>query len=108
MKNQLDSPLVSVIIPVYNGEKYLRESIDSIFSQTYTPIEVIVVDDGSTDQSKAIARSFPQIRYLFQNNSGHASARNRGIRAANADYISFLDSDDLWLPEKLLLQISDF
>jgi glycosyltransferase involved in cell wall biosynthesis len=97
-----------VIIPVYNGEKYLRESIDSIFSQTYTSIEVIVVDDGSTDQSKAIAHSFPQIRYLFQNNSGHASARNRGIRAANGDYISFLDADDVWLPEKLSLQISAF
>ena len=108
MNSRLDSPLVSVIIPVYNGEKYLRESIDSIFSQTYTSIEVIVVDDGSTDRSSVIAHSFPKIRHLFQNNSGHASARNRGVRAANGDYISFLDADDLWLPEKLSLQISAF
>ena len=108
MNHQKDHPLVSVIIPVYNGEKYLRESIESIFSQTYTSLELIVVDDGSTDQSRLIANSYPGIRYIFQNNAGHASARNRGIQTARGHYLSFLDADDLWLPEKLALQMAAF
>ncbi len=108
MSHQPDHPLVSVIIPVYNGEKYLRESIESIYSQTYSSLEVIVVDDGSTDQSRLIANSYPGTRYIFQNNAGHASARNRGIRTARGHYLSFLDADDLWLPEKLVLQMAAF
>ncbi|NOY98886.1 MAG: glycosyltransferase family 2 protein [Chloroflexi bacterium] len=103
-----DSPLVSVIMPVFNGEKYLCEAIESIVSQTYHHLEVIVVDDGSTDGSSDIVESFHQVQYLFQDNAGHAAARNRGIRAAKGEYIAFLDADDLWMPEKLTLQMAAF
>lgn len=108
MINHLDSPLISVILCVFNGEKYLCESIQSILSQTYHPIELIVVDDGSTDKSGDIVKSFPEVQYLFQNNTGLPSARNNGIRAAKGKYIAFIDADDLWLPEKLALQIAAY
>ena len=102
------NPLISVIIPVYNCEKYVAEAIESILAQTYPALEVIVVDDGSTDGTGEIVKSFPQVKYLFQDNAGTAAARNRGIRAAKGEYIAFLDADDLWLPEKLAQQISAY
>lgn len=98
-------PLVSVIIPVYNGARYLRAALDSVFAQTYRPLEVIVVDDGSSDESGAIAQSFPEVHYIRQENQGVAAARNHGIDAAHGDFYAFLDQDDLWTPEKLKLQI---
>jgi glycosyltransferase involved in cell wall biosynthesis len=107
MKNS-ETPLVSVIMPVYNAEAYLHEALESIFSQDYRPIEVVVVDDGSTDGSRDIIRAFPEIRYLYQENSGHARARNRGIREATGTFLAFLDADDLWMPGKLALQMSAF
>ncbi len=103
-----NNPLVSVIMPVYNGEKYLDQSIESIFSQTYHPFEIILVDDGSTDNSRKIASSYPEIKYIHQENAGHAAARNRGIESAEGSYIALLDADDLWLPAKLSLQITAF
>jgi len=97
--------LVSAIIPVYNGERYLAEAIESMLAQTYRPIEVIVVDDGSSDGSADIARSSREVRYIYQPNQGVAVARNKGIEAARGDFIAFLDQDDLWTPSKLSVQM---
>lgn len=102
---QINDNLVSVIIPVYNGELYLKQAIDSIIAQTYQTIEIIVVDDGSIDNSKKIVSSYPRIRYFFQENQGVAVARNRGIKEAKGEYIAFLDQDDLWTSNKLSLQL---
>jgi glycosyltransferase involved in cell wall biosynthesis len=99
-------PLVSVIIPVYNGTRYLRAALESVFAQTYRPFEVIVVDDGSVDDSGAIAQSFPDVRYIHQANQGVAAARNHGIDAARGEFFAFLDQDDLWTPEKLKFQMA--
>ncbi len=97
---------ISCIVPVYNGERYLAEALDSIMRQTLRPAQVIVVDDGSTDGSADIARGYgDRITYLQQPNAGPASARNRGIRHATCDYISFLDADDLWHEDKLTRQL---
>jgi len=102
-------PVVSVIIPVYNGEKYLRSALESVFAQTYSSLEVIIVDDGSTDGSRAIALSFGEkVRYVYQAQSGIATARNRGITVACGAYFSFLDCDDLWRPNKLSEQMALF
>lgn len=100
-------PLVSCIVPVFNGERYLREALDSILAQTYRPLEVIVIDDGSTDGTPRIVAGYgPEIRYLFQPNAGPAAARNLGLRAARGELIAFLDADDLWHPEKLARQVA--
>ncbi|HXQ69952.1 MAG TPA: glycosyltransferase family A protein [Pyrinomonadaceae bacterium] len=101
----IEQPPVSVIIPVYNGARFLRAALESVFAQTYRPFEVIVVDDGSVDDSGIIAQSFPEVRYIQQANQGVAAARNNGIEAARGDFYAFLDQDDLWKPEKLKLQI---
>jgi glycosyltransferase involved in cell wall biosynthesis len=101
-----ENPLVSVIIPVYNGARYLRAALESVFAQSYRPFEVIVVDDGSTDDSGVIAQSFPDVRYIHQENQGVAAARNHGIEAARGEFFAFLDQDDLWTPEKLKLQLA--
>ena len=101
----MSDPLVSVIIPVYNGARYLRAALESVFAQTYRPLEVIVVDDGSVDDSGDIAQSFPEVRYVRQDNQGVAAARNNAIDAARGEFFAFLDQDDLWTPEKLRLQI---
>jgi glycosyltransferase involved in cell wall biosynthesis len=98
-------PLISVIIPVYNGEDFLPETLDSVFAQTYTNIEVIAVDDGSTDNSAEIIKRYPAARYIPQKNGGVGKARNTGMKFSCGDYISFLDQDDLWLPDKLKIQM---
>ena len=100
-----EHPLVSVIIPVYNGGRYLRAALDSVFAQTYRPFEVIVVDDGSVDESGIIAQSFHAVRYIHQANQGVAAARNHGLEASRGEFLAFLDQDDLWTPEKLKLQM---
>jgi len=102
------NPLVSVIVPVYNGGRYLRAALESVFAQTYRPIEVIVVDDGSTDDSGTIAQSFPEVRYIHQTNQGVAAARNNGIEAARGEFFAFLDQDDLWTTDKLRVQVDYF
>lgn len=98
-------PLVSVIIPVYNSAKFLEETLQSVHDQTYPAIEIIVVDDGSTDDSAEIAQSYSGVNYTYQENQGVSVARNTGISKAGGEYIAFLDADDVWLPEKLLVQI---
>lgn len=101
----MDNALVSVIIPVYNGANYLAKAIESVLAQTYSPIEVLVVDDGSTDESVEIARSFSGVRVIQKPNGGVASARNVGIAEAKGDYLAFLDHDDEHLPTKTELQV---
>ena len=98
--------VATAIVPVYNSERYLENTLQSIFSQDYQPIEVIVVDDGSTDGSAKIAKSFKNIKYFYQTNQGPSAARNTGITISQGEFISFLDSDDMWMPDKLSLQIS--
>ena len=99
--------LVSTIIPVHNGERYLAEAIESVLAQTYRPVEVIVVDDGSTDGSAHVARSFgKRVRYCFQAQHGQGAARNLGVESARGSFIAFLDADDLWMKEKLTLQMA--
>jgi glycosyltransferase involved in cell wall biosynthesis len=104
-----DESLVSVIIPVYNGDRYLAEAIESAIAQTYQPMEIIAIDDGSTDITAEIAKSYaPAVRYIYQPNSGTAAARNQGIKVANGEYLAFLDADDIWLPNKLKIQMMAF
>ena len=101
----MTGPLVSVVVPVYNVEGFLREALDSLFAQDYEPFEVVVVDDGSTDGSGAIARSYPGVRYLRQENQGPAAARNAGIAAARGEIVAFADADDVQLPTRLSVQV---
>jgi glycosyltransferase involved in cell wall biosynthesis len=101
--------LISCIVPVFNGEKYLGEALDSILKQTYRPLEIIVADDGSTDGTTAVtARYGKQIRYLRQDNAGASTARNFGLNAARGEFVAFLDADDLWHLEKLERQMARF
>ena len=102
-------PSVSVIIPAFNAEKYIRESIDSVLSQTVPVFEVIVVDDGSTDRTAEIVRRYgPPVCYQHQSNHGVAHACNRGAALATGEFIGFQAADDLWLPEKLERQLDAF
>jgi glycosyltransferase involved in cell wall biosynthesis len=99
-------PVVSVVIPVHNGERFLGEAVESVLAQEGAPLEVLVVDDGSTDGSAHVAARFGSpVRCLSQAHAGIASARNTGIRAARGDLLAFLDADDLWTPGRLRLQI---
>jgi glycosyltransferase involved in cell wall biosynthesis len=96
---------ITAIIPVHNGERHLAEAIQSVLAQTLPPGEIIVVDDGSTDASAAIAQSFgAPVRVLAQPNLGPAAARNLGLAHATGDLLAFLDADDLWTPNKLARQ----
>ncbi|MHC5054648.1 MAG: glycosyltransferase family 2 protein [Planctomycetota bacterium] len=109
------APLVSVIIPTHNRAGLIGETLESVFAQDYRPIEAIVVDDGSTDSTESVVRSFEprardglSLRYVRQENSGAPAARNRGLRESKGEYIQFLDSDDLLDPRKLTLQVCRF
>jgi glycosyltransferase involved in cell wall biosynthesis len=105
----VNRPLISCIVPVFNGEKYLAEALDSILAQTYPAVEIIVVDDGSTDGTPAVAACYGNlIRWVTQNNVGAPVARNLGVRTARGQFVAFLDSDDLWHPEKLQRQMGRF
>lgn len=100
--------LVSIIIPAYNAEKYIRESVESALAQTYPNVEVIVIDDGSKDGTKKILEPYGaagKIVYVYQENKGLAASRNAGIRAAKGEYVAFLDADDIFLPEKVAEQV---
>ena len=101
--------LVSIITPCYNGEQFIKETIDSVESQTYPNWEMLIIDDGSTDNSEKIVNQYVEkdsrIKLIKQKNAGSAAARNNGIRQAQGQYIALLDSDDIWLPEFLNDQI---
>lgn len=102
-------PLVSVIIPVYNGRRFIGAAIESALAQTYNPIEIIVVDDGSTDDSVSIVREYQQqddrIQLICQANRGVAAARNTGIQNSKGTYVAPLDADDIWFPDKIEAQV---
>ena len=105
----MKKPLVSCVVPVFNGERYLAESLDSILGQTYRPIEVIVVDDGSTDGTADVIAGYDgQVRSVWQSNAGPAAAINHGIRIATGDLVACLAADDLWHKEKLTRQVEQF
>jgi glycosyltransferase involved in cell wall biosynthesis len=99
-------PKVSVIIPAYNRAYILGEAIDSVLSQKFKDLELIVVDDGSDDETEKVVSSYThRLTYIYQEHRGVSAARNRGIEHAQGDYLAFLDSDDLWLKDKLYLQM---
>jgi glycosyltransferase involved in cell wall biosynthesis len=100
-------PQVSAVIPTYNYSRFVVEAVESALAQTYSPVEVVVVDDGSTDDTAERLRPYrARIRYLYQENRGLSGARNAGIRAARGEYVALLDSDDTWKPEKIASQMS--
>ena len=100
-----NNPLLSVIIAVYNRELFLAEAIDSVLAQTYSPVEIIVIDDGSDDNSASIAKRYHSVKYFYQSKSGISTALNNGLSHITGDYIAFLDSDDIWEESKLSLQM---
>lgn len=101
----MSEPLVSVIVPVFDGERYLGEALESVFEQDHRPIEVIVIDDGSTDRSAEIAGGFDEVLLVRQANLGPAAARNAGLDRATGDFIAFLDADDRMAPGRLTTQL---
>jgi glycosyltransferase involved in cell wall biosynthesis len=106
--NNILNTTVSVIIPVFNGELYLRAALESVFGQDHKPYEVIVVDDGSTDTTADIVSEFKGVIYLRQANQGVATARNKALDIARGEFIAFIDQDDLWTPNKLAVQVQYF
>jgi glycosyltransferase involved in cell wall biosynthesis/chromosome segregation ATPase len=101
--------LVSVIIPAYNGEKYIAQAVESVLNQTYSNYEILVVDDGSTDNTRGVLEPYlDKIQYVYQENQGVAVARNRGIEMSRGEFVAFLDQDDFFLPHKLALQVACF
>jgi teichuronic acid biosynthesis glycosyltransferase TuaG len=107
----LNSGLVSIITPVFNSERFIEETIDSVLGQTCVNWELILVDDCSTDQTPELIKNYIQmdkrIRYIrLERNMGAAAARNRGLEAASGRYVAFIDADDLWMPDKLIKQLT--
>jgi len=98
-------PFVTAVVAAYNGEKYIGWALRSILSQTYRPLEVIVVDDGSTDGTSDIVRKFSDVRYVYQQNNGPASARNLALSMTSGELVTFLDQDDEWTEDKLDKQV---
>lgn len=102
-------PLVSVIIPNYNYASYIGEAIDSVLAQDYPNLEVIVVDDGSSDDSRVVIESYgDKVRAIFQQNQGVCATRNHGVTASSGEFVAFLDADDAWMPSKLSRQMERF
>jgi glycosyltransferase involved in cell wall biosynthesis len=109
-RGRAESGLVSVVVPVFNGASFLRSALESVAAQEYPRWELVVVDDGSSDQSGELARSFaagePRARVIHQCNEGHSAARNRGLLACRGEYLQFLDADDRLLPDKMKNQVA--
>lgn len=104
-----NEPRISVVLPVFNAEKYLAEALESVLAQTYPVFEIILVDDGSTDGSAKVAEKFGEIiRYSYQVNQGHGSALNVGFAQATGDYIAPMDADDIWVKDKIAWQLAEF
>ena len=107
--SQGDELMISVIIPTYNAAAYIYEALDSVLAQTYKDYEIIVIDDGSTDDTKELIEvHYPAVKYFYVENNGVSAARNLGIVKAQGEFIAFLDADDMWLPEKLEKQLTVF
>lgn len=104
-QSTIQTPLVSCIIALYNGEAYVKEAIDSILAQTYSNTEILVINDGSTDNGPDIVKTYPEVRIINQENQGEGAARNRGIAEARGELIAFLDHDDFWHKDKLQTQV---
>lgn len=105
----MDTSLISVIIPTYNRGHYIVEAVESVLSQTFSPLEIIVVDDGSTDNTiDVLAPYVERLAYIRQENRGIGAARNLGVARSTSEFIAFLDDDDLWLPDKLRLQMNAY
>jgi glycosyltransferase involved in cell wall biosynthesis len=105
----MSGPLVSCVIPAWNAERFIEEAIRSVLDQTYGQVEIIVVDDGSTDGTADVVQGFgDRVRYVAQENAGPATARNRGVAEATGAFLSFLDADDLWVADKLAKQLARF
>ena len=98
-------PAVDLIIPVYNGSDFLGDALESVLAQEYDPLRIIVVDDGSTDDSAAVAQAYPGVLVIRQKNQGPAAARNTGLASVEAPYVALHDADDLLPPNKLRIQI---
>lgn len=105
----MNKPLVSIIMPAWNVQEYIRQAIDSVLQQSYRRWELLVIDDGSTDQTATYVQAYQEqdkrIRYVYQTNQGQSAARNRGVQMAEGEYVAFLDSDDYWLPDKLAVSL---
>ena len=104
----MKEPLISVMMPTYNNAKYIGQAIDSIYAQNYGNIEIIIVDDGSTDNTKEVVQQYKDIKYFYIEHKGIPFARNVALENAKGEYIAFLDSDDYWLPNKLNTQMQYF
>mgnify|MGYP000225793700 CR=1 FL=1 len=104
-------PLISIVTPTYNRSEFLAEAVNSVLGQTYSNFELLIIDDGSTDDTRELVASYqqdPRIRYFYQSNQGQSVARNRGIAESAGDFICFLDSDNAWLPKKLERSLLEF
>ena len=101
-----NKPRVSVLIPCYNAAAFLGEAIESVLQQTFQDFEIVVVDDGSTDNSAAVAKAYPRVRCICKGHSGISATRNAAIAEAKGEFVAFLDADDLWAPEKLEKQLA--
>lgn len=109
MKRIESKNLISVIIPAFNADEFLAEAIESVLQQAYAPLELIVVNDGSTDQTARVIQSFGRkVRSFYQENQGAPVARNKGILEARGAWLAFLDADDLWHPQKITTQLKCF
>ena len=102
----MKGPLVSIVVPAHNAERFLREALESVFALDYEPFEVIVVDDGSTDGTVAVANTFPSLRVIEQENKGPAAARNAGLAVAGGEFVAIHDADDFVPPSKLTTQVT--
>src|SRR2546428_514370 len=101
------TPLISIIIPTYNSGRFVAQAVQSVLKQTYRCYEILVVDDGSTDETKDVLSKFGNcIKYIYQENRGPSAARNVGIKVARGKYVCFLDADDMWVPNKLKVQLA--
>ncbi|WP_372519746.1 glycosyltransferase [Candidatus Ruminimicrobiellum ovillum] len=103
-----NKPLISIMMPTYNNGKYIKQAIESIYAQNYDNIEIIVVDDGSTDNTKEILKQYKDIKYFYIEHKGIPFARNVALENSKGEYIAFCDSDDYWLPNKINKQMQYF